>query len=103
MTLEQYRVILIKRWKLILLCFLLVGLGAFIGSKLMKPVYQSSALVQVVIRSSNNNQADYNNLLASDQLVQTESTLATSNTVLTEVASHYPGLTLPKLRPITLV
>lgn len=59
----------------------------------MKPLYQSSALVQVVIRSGNNNQADYNNLLASDELVQTEATLTTSDTVLREVASHYPGLT----------
>lgn len=97
MTLEQFWSILIKQWKLILICFLLVGLGAFIGSKLMKPLYQSSVLVQVSIRSSNNNQANYNDLLASDQLVQTESTLAESNVVLTEVASHYPDLTASEL------
>jgi len=64
----------------------------------MQPLYQSSALVQVVIRSSsNNNQADYNNLLASEQLVQTEATLATSDPVLRAVASHYPGLTASEL------
>jgi len=62
----------------------------------MTPLYQSSTLVQVAIRSSSN-QADYNNLLASDQLVQTEATLATSDPVLREVASHYPGLTVIKL------
>lgn len=97
MTIEQYWAIVIKRWYIILICFLVVGLGAFIGSKLMKPLYQSSVLVQVVIRSSSNNQADYNNLQASDQLVQTEADLATDDTVLREVASHYPDLTAGQL------
>ncbi len=97
MTLEQYWIILIKRWQIILICFLVVGLGTFIGSKLMKPFYQSSVLVQVVIRSSSTNQADYNNLQASDQLVQTEADLAMSDTVLREVASHHPGLTVSQL------
>jgi len=97
MTLEQYWTVLIKRWKLVVICCLLVGVGTFIGSKLVKPLYQSSVLVQVVIRSSNNNQADYNNLLASEQLVQTEATLAISDPVLREVASHFPGLTVSQL------
>src|SRR5436853_4589247 len=92
MTLEQYWAILLKQWKLVLICFLFVGLGTFVGSKLMTPLYQSSVLVQVALRSNTTNQADYNSLLASDQLVQTESALATSNLVLHEVASHYPGL-----------
>src|SRR6266702_6435495 len=92
MTLEQCWAIFIKRWPIILFCFLVVGLGTFIGSKLMKPLYQSSTLVQVVFQSSTNNQSDYNNLLTSDQLVQTEATLATSNPVLGVVASdnHVP-------------
>jgi Mrp family chromosome partitioning ATPase/capsular polysaccharide biosynthesis protein len=97
MTLEQYWVILLKQWKILVICFVVVGAGAFIGSKLMKPLYQSTALVQVVIRSSNTNQADINNLMASDQLVQTEATLATSNPVLREVASHYPDLTASQI------
>ncbi len=97
MTFEQFWIILVKQWKLIIICFLFVGIGAFIGSKLMKPTYQSSALIQVVIRSSSNNQADYNALMASDQLVQTEATLATSSSVLREVASHYPDLTVSEL------
>lgn len=97
MTLEQYWTVLIKHWKLIVICCLLVGIGTFAGSKLTKPLYQSSVLVQVVIRSSNNNQADYNNLMASDQLVQTEATLAISDPVLREVASHFPGVTASQL------
>jgi len=62
----------------------------------MTPMYQSTAFVQVAV-SSNNSQADINALLASDQLVQTESQLALSDPVLREVASHYPGLSVDQL------
>ena len=96
MTFGQFWSIVLKQWKLILICFLLVGLGTYIGSKLITPLYQSTALVQVAIRSGNN-QADYNSLLASDQLVQTEASLAISDPVLREVASRYPGLTVQQL------
>jgi Mrp family chromosome partitioning ATPase len=97
MTLEQFWTVIIKRWQIILICFLVVGLGTFIGSKLMKPLYQSSALVEVVIHSSSINQTSYTDLQASDQLVQTEATLATSDPVLRVVASHYTGLTVIQL------
>src|SRR5436305_1982765 len=96
MTIEQYRDIMVKQWKIIVICFLFTGLGTFLVSKLMTPIYQSSALVQVSINSINS-QADYNNLLASDQLVQTETQLATSDPVLREVASHYPDLTIDQI------
>jgi len=96
MTFEQYWAILTKQWRIIVVCFVVVGVGAYIGSKLMTPLYQSTTLVRIAIRSGNN-QADYNSLLASDQLVQTEAKLATSNLVLREVASHYPGLTVQQL------
>ena len=96
MSFEQFWIILVKQWKLIVICFLIVGLGAFIGSKLMTPLYQSSSLVQVAIRSSTN-PADNPFLLASDQLVQTEASLAASDPVLREVASHYPGLKVQQL------
>lgn len=96
MTLEQYLSILIKQWRLIVMCCLLVGAGASIGSKLTTPLYQSSALVQVVV-GIGSNLSQYNNLLASEQLIQTEAILATSDPVLREVASHYKGLTVGKL------
>lgn len=96
MSLKQYLTIALKHWKPIVISFALVGLGAYIGSKLMIPVYQSTALLQVTV-SSGNNQTDYNNLLASSQLVQTEAQLATSDPVLRVVASHYPGLTVEQL------
>src|SRR5438445_13572317 len=96
MTIERYWATVLKQWKLIVSCFLLVGLGAYIGSRLMTPLYQSLVLVQVSIRSGNN-QADYNSLLASDQLVQTEASLAISDPVLREVAGRYRGLTVQQL------
>ena len=96
MTFEQYWAILAKQWKLILTCFIVVGLGGYIGSKLMTPRYQSSSLVQITI-STGNTQADYTSLLASDQLVQTEAQLAISDPVLREVASHHRGMTVQQL------
>jgi len=96
MTFDQYWDTLIKRWKLIVSCFVLIGLGTFIVTKLMTPIYQSEATVRINIRSGTN-QADINSLLASDQLVQTEAQLATSYQVLFQVASHYPGLTIDQL------
>lgn len=78
------------------ICFVVTGLAVFIGSKLMTPMFQSTAFVQVAV-SSNNSQADINGLLASDQLVQTEAQLAVGDPVLREVASHYPGLSVDQL------
>jgi len=97
MTFAHFWSILLKHWRLIVICFMLVGLGTFIGSKLQTHVYQSSVIVEVALRSSNNQSSDYTNLLASDQLVQTESQLAVSDPVLREVASHYQGLTAEQL------
>src|SRR2546423_10052203 len=96
MTLEQYLIALVKQWKLMVTCIVVVGVAAYIGSKLIKPIYQSTAVVQIVL-SSGSNQSEYFSLLAGTQLVQTETTLATSDPVLREVASHYPGLTTDEL------
>lgn len=97
MTFEQYWAMLVKRWPIILICLLVVGLGAYIGSKLMKPAYQSSSLIRVVIGSSASNLSSYNDLQTSEQLTQTEADLATGNAVLRQVASHYPGLSVNQL------
>lgn len=96
MTLSQYWMIVVKRYKLIVICLLLVGLGALVGSKLMTPLYQSTALVQIVIPSTDI-QSDYTSLLADEQLVQTEAILATSDPILRTVASHFRGLTVAQL------
>ena len=79
------------------MCFLVVGAGAAVGSRLMTPIYQSTALVQVDINLGNTQVDYYTSLLASEQLVQTDAVLATSDPVLREVASHYPGLTVEQL------
>src|SRR5947209_19653181 len=100
MTFERYCSILLKRWKLVVLCVVIVGLGTYIGSRLTTPIYQASALIRVAI-SSTNSSADYNSLLASDQLVQTEAQIATSEPILHEVASHYPGLAADQLASTT--
>ena len=97
MSLQQFLTILVKRWWLVSLCFLTVGAGAYIGSGFMIPLYQSTALIQIAVRSSNNQGDYYSSLLAGEQLVQTEATLATSDSVLREVASHYPEMTLEQL------
>ncbi|HEX6479081.1 MAG TPA: Wzz/FepE/Etk N-terminal domain-containing protein, partial [Ktedonobacteraceae bacterium] len=97
MTIEKFLTILVKRWWLVLLCFLTVGAGAYVGSGLMIPLYQSTALIQIAVRSSINQGDYYSSLLASEQLVQTEATLATSDSVLREVASHYPEMTVEQL------
>ncbi len=96
MNLEQLWTIVQKQWKLIMLCFAVVGIGTFGISEYIKPTYQSTVLVQVMLHASNT-QSDYNSLMASDQLVQTEVQLATSDPVLREVASHYKGLTVETL------
>src|ERR1700676_4717544 len=93
---DHYWKILLKRWKLMVICFVVTGLAVFTVSALMTPLYQSTAFIQVAV-SSNNSQADINGLLASDQLVQTESQLAVSDPVLREVASHYVGLSVGQL------
>jgi Mrp family chromosome partitioning ATPase len=96
MTLAQYWALIVKRYRLVVSCFLLVGLGALVVSRLMTPLYQSTALVQIMVPAGNS-QLAYNSLLASDQLVQTEAILATSEPVLHQVASHYPDLSVDQL------
>ncbi len=96
MTLEQLWTIIHKQWRLVLLCFAVVGVGTFCISKCITPTYQSTVLVQVTLHASSV-QSDYNSLMASDQLVQTEVQLATSDPVLREVASHYSRLTVDAL------
>src|SRR5690348_13851593 len=73
-----------------------MGLGTFLVSLLLVPIYQSTALVQVVVHSGSN-QGDINDLLASNQLVQTEAMLATSDPVLRDVAAQYPGMSVAQL------
>lgn len=94
MTLTQFWTTLVRQWKIILLCILVVGIGTFAKSKLTTPLYQSSVLVQVSVGTGS---TDLNDLLASNQLVQTEVILATTSPILKSVASDFNGLTLAQL------
>src|SRR5690349_21822063 len=96
MALEQYLNALVKRWRFVVICVVLLGVGAYFGSKLMKLIYESVSIIQIGFITGTN-QSDYNSLLAADQLIQTETTLVTSDPVLREVASHYSGLTIDAL------
>jgi capsular exopolysaccharide synthesis family protein len=98
MTFAQFYKALMKRWLIVLICFLLVGAGAYIGSSkfFMKPIYQSTTLIEVAVRAGNSPLLQ-DNILASVQLAQTESNLVTTTQVLGVVASHYPGLTVDAL------
>ena len=97
MTFQQFGRIVIKRWSLVGVCFLLIGLGAFLGSsRLMKPLYQSSVLVEVMVRAGGDPLTN-DNILASQQLAQAEAQLASTYPVLGEVASQYRGLSVDDL------
>src|SRR5438093_4439224 len=96
MTLKQYWTIIVKQWRIILLCFVMVGLTTYIVSRLLTPIYQSTAVIQITVRSGNTD-ININNLLASNQLVQTEAQLAISDPVLREVVANYPGLSVEQL------
>ena len=91
MTFAHYWQILRKQWRIIFFCLILAGPGTFLVSKWITPVYQATALIQVTV-STGSGQADYNSLLASNQLAQTEAQLAVSESVLRQVASHYQGV-----------
>jgi non-specific protein-tyrosine kinase len=72
-------------------------LGTFVGSsKFIKPLYQSTALIEVAVNFGGSPLSN-DNILASQQLAGTEAQLATTYPVLSAVASRYPGLTADSL------
>jgi Mrp family chromosome partitioning ATPase len=96
-TFEQLFRVLKKRWGLVVICFVFASLGAFIGSsKLMKPVYQSTALIEVAVNFGGSSLIS-DNITASQQLAATEAQLATTYSVLNVVASHHHGYTVDSL------
>lgn len=96
MTGERYWLALIKHWKLMCASVVLVGLGAFVGSKLSTPLYQASILLQVSV-SVNHGQANADSLIVSNDLAQSESELAASQGTLQIVASHYKNISVEQL------
>ncbi|GLV55964.1 hypothetical protein KDH_28080 [Dictyobacter sp. S3.2.2.5] len=100
MTFERFWLVVTKQWQLIIGCIIVVGLGTYVAGRLTTPTYQSSVLMRVVIQSTNTS-SDYTNLLASEQLMQTEAQLATSDPVLRKAASYYPGVSVEQLAKAT--
>ena len=93
MTFEQFFRILIKRWSLVVICLLFVSLGAYLGSsKLIKPLYLSTTVVEVTVSSAGGTPLNNDNIIASQQLAGTEAQLAITYPILSQVASHYRGL-----------
>ena len=97
MTFEQLFRVLKKRWGLVVICFVFASLGAFIGSsKFIKPVYQSTALIEVAVNFGGSSLTS-DNITASQQLAETEAQLATTYSVLSVVASRHHGFTVDSL------
>jgi Mrp family chromosome partitioning ATPase/capsular polysaccharide biosynthesis protein len=102
MTIDYYHSTFVKQWKAMLLCFLTVILGVLLISKMITPIYQVSAVMQMTPHLMDN-QADSSAPLAADRLLQTEAQLAVSEAVLREVASHFQDITLEQLMHRTQV
>lgn len=82
--------ILRKHWKIIITCCLLAGLSTLLVCRWITPLYQSTALIQVLFRLAPGQSEEAEPRMI-EQLVQTEARLAISDPVLREVASHYRG------------
>ncbi len=97
MTFEQFYRSLAKRWYIVVICVLCIGAGAYVGSAvLLHSVYQSTVVMQVVIRNGGNPLSS-DNLTAGTTLAGTEADLATTYPVLSEVATHFPGMSVGDL------
>ena len=105
MTAEYYRNILLKRWRLIILCSFLLGAGAAVGSLFVPSVYQSTVTIQLVmspadatlLSSTDASTKDFI-ITQTNQYLQTEVDLASSNTILAQVVVHYAGLSAEQLK-----
>lgn len=93
MMVENYRAFFIRQWKFVCACFVAVGLGTFIASRLMTPLYQSTAIVQVIPHTAP----------GIGSYMQTEVKLATSDAVLREVARQTSYITPEQLAERTRV
>jgi non-specific protein-tyrosine kinase len=97
MTFEQFYRSLLKRWYIVVVCFVCLGAGAYVGSAvLLHPVYQSTVVMQVVIRNGGNPLSS-DNLTAGTAFAETEADLATTYPVLNTVAAHFPGTSVDDL------
>lgn len=92
MTWQRFWSLLVRQWRLIVICFLAAGASAFIVSKIVSAVYVSSALIQVTVHADPAEPED-SSLQASEQLARTNAQLVVGYPVLHAVAPNYVGLT----------
>jgi capsular exopolysaccharide synthesis family protein len=76
-----------RAWWMIIGLALLAGVGAYIATSMMSPVYKSSAML-LVTPSKNSNTSQYNDLMAGTQLALTYSQMLKDRTVLEKVISE---------------
>ncbi len=93
MTAQHFRALLFKRWYFIVLCMLLAGLGAGVGSRFLPRMYAGTVKLQLGIPPLNSTL-----LLEPENTLQTDVQLATSTPVLDAVVAHFPGLSVDALR-----
>jgi len=92
---RYYRDLILRLWRPVILCAILIGAGACVGSIVIFPVYQASSLLQVTTLVP---QGSNYVTLAADRLMHTEAELATSDSVLTQVATSFPQVSESKLK-----
>src|SRR6185437_7220602 len=93
MTAGQYRTLLLKHWRLIILCSVLMGAAVALGSLVISSPYQSTATLQLVYLPAHTPVPP-----SAAETLQTELNLVTSDSILSQVAADYPGLTVAQLK-----
>lgn len=95
MTAEELQRVLIRSWRFIVVCMILAGAGAYIGTRFVTPLYASTVQMGVEISTSN---VSVVVTLVADEYINTDAQLATSTPVLARVVPAYPGLSAGQLR-----
>ncbi len=93
---------LARRWAwMIILGIVICGGGTYIASKLIRPVYQSSAFIILIMGSSTT--SPYDSTSASLAALPTYASLITNPVVLNPVLAEHKGLTLDQLNNMLAV
>lgn len=95
MTAPQLRDVLLRQWKVVLVCMICATVASAIGTLFVTPQYQSTAVVHAVVSPATPNAYS---LLVLDTLIGTEAQLAISTPILTRVSGRYVGLSSEELR-----
>lgn len=93
--LRRYRAMAIRWLWFLALATILAGIGAYVVSRAIHPVYKASALL--IVDAQGTYDSTYTGLLASDQLVSTYKALITQPVVLNKAASELKDVTAAQL------